>query len=228
MKKILIIEDEKNVIEVVEAYLTKEGYTVYKSTNGKEGLSIFNQKAPDLLVLDLMLPDISGEEICKEVRKKSNVPIIMLTAKSAVEDRIKGLSIGADDYLVKPFSPKELVMRVRTVLRRLSNTEPLSDVISFRNDDLKIDVIQHKVFKKGNEVNLTPVEYKLLSLLIKNVNRVYTREDLIEKVLGADFEGYDRTIDSHIKNLRKKIEDNPKQPIYIKTVIRVGYKFEGE
>lgn len=227
MIKVLIIEDEKNVIDVLQAYLTKAGYSVVSSVSGSEGLSLFYREEPDLIVLDLMLPDKTGEDICKEIRRSSNVPIIMLTAKSAVEDRIMGLSIGADDYLVKPFSPKELVMRVRTVLRRFTYLEPLSDVLSFRDNDLIIDALQHKTLKKGVDVNLTPIEFKLLSLLVANPNKVHTRDELIEKVLGFDFNGYDRAIDSHIKNLRKKIEDDPKQPIYVKTVFGVGYKFEG-
>lgn len=227
MQKVLIIEDERSVIDVLEAYLIKASYSVVSSVNGKEGLSLFYQHNPDIIVLDLMLPDMTGEEICKEIRRTSTVPVIMLTAKSAVEDRIMGLSIGADDYLVKPFSPKELVMRVRTVLRRFTYLEPLSDTVSFRDNDLVIDAVQHKILKKGLDVNLTPIEFKLLLLLIANPNRVHTREELIEKVFGYDFNGYDRTIDTHIKNLRKKIEDDPKQPLYIKTVFGVGYKFEG-
>src|SRR5690625_3702841 len=162
MQKVLIIEDERNVIDVIEAYLIKASYSVVSSVNGKEGLSLFYQHNPDIIVLDLMLPDMTGEEICKEIRRTSNVPVIMLTAKSAVEDRVMGLSIGADDYLVKPFSPKELVMRVRTVLRRFTYLEPLSDTVSFRDNDLVIDAVQHKILKKGLDVNLTPIEFKLL------------------------------------------------------------------
>lgn len=228
MQKILIIEDEKKVADVVQTYLEIDGYEVYTALNGKDGLNLFKNKLPDLIVLDLMLPDITGEVICEHVRKGSNVPIIILTAKSSIEDRINGLGLGADDYLIKPFSPKELVMRVRTVLRRTSNVQALANVLSYNNNDLKIDTIKHCVYKNDEIVNLTPVEYKILILFTTNPNRVYSRDDLIEKVLGIDFDGFDRTIDAHIKNLRKKIEDDPKNPKYIITVFGVGYKFRGE
>jgi two-component system OmpR family response regulator len=228
MPKILVIEDEENVLEVVKVYLEKDGYEVFVSTTGKKGLQLFSQHQPDILILDLMLPDITGEEICQQIRKQSNVPILMLTAKSAVEDRISGLSMGADDYLVKPFSPRELVVRVRTVLRRANPLEPLSDILSFRNGDLKIDAVKHIIYKKEKEISLTPVEYKLFMLFVRNPTKVFSRDELINKVLGPDFEGYDRTIDAHIKNIRHKIEEDSKNPQYILTVFGMGYKFEGE
>ncbi|KYH35407.1 sensory transduction protein regX3 [Clostridium tepidiprofundi DSM 19306] len=226
--KILVIEDEENVLEVVEAYLKKEKFQVYTSSNGALGLELFFKHNPDFIVLDLMLPDISGEEICKRIRKQSNVPILMLTAKSSVDDRIIGLSIGADDYLIKPFSPRELIMRIKTIMRRTSTTEPLSSQIEFNNGDLKIDELQHKVYKKNKLIELTPVQYKLLMFFIRNPKKVFSRDELIEHVLGSDFDGYDRTIDAHIKNIRRKIEDDPKHPKYIITVFGFGYKFEGE
>lgn len=228
MYKVLVIEDEENVLEVVKAYLEKDGYEVFTSVNGKVGLELFYEKNPDFVVLDLMLPDITGEEICKKIRKESNIPILMLTAKSSVDDRIIGLSIGADDYLVKPFSPRELTMRIKTIMRRVSNTEPLASEIEFNNGDLKIDEVQHKVYKKENIVDLTPVQYKLLMFFIRNPKKVFSRNELIDHVLGSDFDGYDRTIDAHIKNVRRKIEDDPKKPKYIATVFGFGYKFEGE
>jgi DNA-binding response OmpR family regulator len=172
-----------------------------------------------------MLPGISGEELCKRIRQFSNVPILMLTAKVQESDKINGFSIGADDYLTKPFSPRELVMRVKAILRRTTDDVPLAEVISFNNDDLVVDFKAHTVKKKGVVVNLTPNEFKILKFLIRNPNRVFTREELIEKVMGFDYEGYDRTIDAHIKNLRQKIEDDTKNPMYIKTVYGVGYKF---
>jgi len=226
--KILVIEDEENVLEVVEAYLKKEQFQVYTASNGALGLDLFFKHSPDFIVLDLMLPDITGEEICKKIRKQSNVPILMLTAKSSVDDRIIGLSIGADDYLIKPFSPKELIMRIKTIMRRISTTEPLSSQIEFNNGDLKIDKLQHKVYKKDSLIELTPVQYKLLMFFIRNPKKVFNRDELIEHVLGSDFDGYDRTIDAHIKNIRRKIEDDPKHPKYIITVFGFGYKFEGE
>lgn len=228
MQKILVIEDEEHVLEVVKAYLKKDGYETYTAVNGKEGLALFQKKTPNLVVLDLMLPDVSGEDICQQIRKQSNVPILMLTAKSAVEDRIAGLGMGADDYLIKPFSPKELVMRIKAVLRRVASTEPLADMISFRNEDLKVDAVQQAVYKKGVAQKLTPIEYKLLMLFIRNPNRVFNRDELIDKIFGMDFEGYDRTIDAHIKNLRRKIEDDSRNPWYITTIFGVGYKFVGE
>ncbi len=228
MQKILVIEDEENVLDVIKAYLEKEGYDIYTAVNGKDGLSLFLQQTPHLIILDLMLPDVSGEEVCQQIRKQSNVPILMLTAKSAIGDRISGFAMGADDYLIKPFSPKELVMRVRAVLRRFLPMQPLADILSFYDDDLRIDAVQHVISKKGQEINLTPIEYKLLMLFVRNPNQIFSREELIEKVLGLDFKGYDRTIDTHIKNLRRKIENNSKEPKYIITVFGAGYRFEGE
>lgn len=228
MQKVLIIEDEQNVLDVVRAYIEKAGYDVYTAINGSDGLVLFNKHNPDIVILDLMLPDISGEEICQTIRKQSNIPILMLTAKSTVDDRITGLSLGADDYLVKPFSPRELVVRVRTILRRSLSTEPLFDIISFNNSDLKIDAVKQQVYKKDQLIALTSLEYKLLMLFIRNPNKVFSREELIDKIMGLDFKGYDRTIDAHIKNIRKKIENDPKKPIYISTVFGVGYRFEGE
>ncbi|WP_105614567.1 response regulator transcription factor [Vallitalea okinawensis] len=228
MQKVLIIEDEQNVLDVVQVYIEKAGYEVYTAINGNDGLALFNEHNPDIIVLDLMLPDISGEEICQAIRRKSNVPILMLTAKSTVDDRITGLSLGADDYLIKPFSPRELVIRVRTILRRSLSTEPLFDMISFNNNDLKIDAVQQQVYKNEQFIALTALEYKLLMLFVRHPNKVFSREELIDKVMGLEFKGYDRTIDAHIKNIRKKIEKDPKKPIYICTVFGMGYRFEGE
>lgn len=224
-KKILVVDDEIKILEVVKSYLEREGFSVITETNGNNVLDTFKKEKPDLVILDLMLPGISGEELCKRLRQFSNVPILMLTAKVQESDKINGFSIGADDYITKPFSPRELVMRVKAILRRTTDDVPLAEVMSFNNDDLVVDLRAHTVRKKGVVVNLTPNEFKILKILIRNPNRVFTREELIEKVMGFDYEGYDRTIDAHIKNLRQKIEDDTKNPVYIKTVYGVGYKF---
>jgi DNA-binding response OmpR family regulator len=224
-KKIVIIDDEPSVQEVVKAYLEKDGYLVYVAGNGADGLALAERVKPGLIVLDLMLPDISGEEVCREIRGRSDVPILMLTAKAGEEERIEGLQIGADDYLVKPFSPRELVARVRAVLRRTQGVEtPLVAVVSFDDGRLEIDTVQHVVRRDGNEVALTPNEYKLLITLARYPGRVYSRYELVNHVQGYDYEGYERTIDVHVKNLRKKIEPDPRNPRYVETVTGVGYR----
>jgi len=171
-----------------------------------------------------MLPDMEGEDICQTIREDSDVPIIMLTAKSEEEDRVKGLGIGADDYVVKPFSPRELVARVKALLRRVKGSK---EIIAFNQSDLVIDAKRFEVTKKGSQVVLTPTEFKLLQCLADHPGQVFTRLQLVNVILGYDFEGYDRTIDAHIKNIRHKIEDNQKSPSYIKTVYGIGYKFVG-
>ncbi|RJR06286.1 DNA-binding response regulator [Candidatus Parcubacteria bacterium] len=228
-KKILVVDDEVKIVEVVKSYLENNGYSVCEAYNGKEALDKFNKVNPSLVVLDLMLPDISGEEICKTIRKKSRVPIIMLTAKIEEEDVLKGLNIGADDYITKPFSPRQLVARVAAVLRRLDDEAvPLSSILTYNNDDLVIDTLKYEVKKDGMIINLTPNEYKILMTMVKYPSKAFTREELICMVLGEDFDGYDRTIDTHIKNLRQKIENDPKTPKYILTVHGIGYRFGGE
>lgn len=228
-KKILVVDDEVKIVEVIKSYLENSGYSVFTAYSGKDGINLFEMEKPSLLILDLMLPDISGEVICREIRKKSRVPIIMLTAKAEEEDILEGLDIGADDYVTKPFSPKQLIARVAALLRRTEDgTVPLLRRMSFNNDELLIDTEKYEVKKKGEVLNLTPSEYKMLIILIKYPSKVFSREELITMVLGDDFEGYDRTIDAHIKNLRQKIENDPKKPQYIITVHGVGYKFGGE
>ena len=224
-KKIVVIDDESSVQEVVRGYLEKDGYLVYVAGNGRDGLALAERAKPGLIVLDLMLPDVSGEEICREIRRRSDVPILMLTAKAAEEERVGGLALGADDYLTKPFSPRELVARVRAVLRRTQGVEmPLVEVLSFDDGALEIDTVQHEVRRGGEAVELTPNEYRLLVTLARYPGRVYSRFELINHVQGYDFEGYERTIDAHVKNLRKKIEPNPKNPRYVETVFGVGYR----
>lgn len=227
-EKILLVDDEINLLQVVKDYLAHESYEVYTADRGNKAIKLFNEIQPDFVILDLMLPDISGEEICKLIRKESDVPILMLTAKSSEDDKVVGLYIGADDYLTKPFSPRELVGRVRAILRRTKGNSAISDILEFNGDDLCIDIPKHIVKKAGEIVNLTPNEYKILLTLAQNPHKVFTRSQLVNLALGYDFEGYERTIDTHIKNLRQKIEDDAKDPKYIVTVYGIGYKFEGE
>ena len=228
-KKILVVEDEAKILEVVTSLMEKQGYEVYQAEEGKQALEIFNNNEISLIILDLMLPDISGEEICMKIREKSRVPIIMLTAKIDEANLLRGLDIGADDYITKPFSLMELVARVKVILRRSSDElKPLYKYNSFQNGDLYIDVESNIIKKKNELLNLTQSEWKILLSLIKYPNKVFTREELVTIALGSEFDGYNRTIDTHIKNLRQKIEDNPKSPSYIITVFGKGYKFGGE
>ena len=224
-KKIVVVDDDPSVQEVVRAYLEKDGYLVYVAGTAAEGLAIAERVQPGLVVLDLMLPDRSGEDVCREIRSRSDVPILMLTAKASEDERVSGLALGADDYLTKPFSPRELVARVRAILRRTQGTEqPLVEVLSFDGGALEIDTVQHEVRRDGEPVELTPNEYKLLVTLARYPSRVYSRFELIHHVQGYEYEGYERTIDAHVKNLRKKIEPDPKHPRYVETVFGVGYR----
>lgn len=227
-EKILIVDDEINLLKVVKDYLLIECYEVYTAERGNKAMELFHDINPDFIILDLMLPDMSGEEICKEIRKESNVPILMLTAKSDEEDKVYGLTIGADDYLTKPFSPRELIGRVRAILRRTKGNLSLTDVLEYNSKDLIIDISKHVVKKGGEDVSLTPNEFKVLSVLAQNPHKVFSRNQLVSLAFGYDFEGYDRTVDTHIKNIRQKIEDNVKESKYIITVYGIGYKFEGE
>jgi len=226
-KRVLVVEDEKAILDAVTAYLERDGYWVTPVGDGAAALDQASRKAFDLIVLDLNLPKVPGEEVCRRIRDVSDVPIIMLTAKGAEEERIKGLEIGADDYLVKPFSPRELTARVRALLRRAhADSDPQRDRMDF--GDLAIDLRAHRVLLDGAEVDLTASEYKLLITLARYPARVYPRMELVEKVLGYDFEGYERAIDSHVKNLRAKLDDDPREPRFIHTVTGVGYRFEAE
>jgi len=227
MNNILIIEDEESVSEVLKAYLEREGYHVYCTTKGLEGIEIFESKDIQLIILDLMLPDISGEEVCRLIRQRSDVHIFMLTAKGSLDDRIEGLNIGADEYLIKPFSPRELTARVNALFRRLKTENNKSDVI-FDDGKLNIDYDKRTVKINNKEIPFTPNEFNILYELVINKGKVLSRDQLLNKVSGFDFDGYDRTIDVHIKNIRKKIEEDTKNPKYIVTVMKVGYKFGGE
>lgn len=225
-KKILIVEDEPKIVEAVVAYLEKSGYNPFVAYDGEKALSLFNNINPDLIVLDLMLPKISGEEICKTIRKKSRVPIIMLTAKISEEEKINGLNIGADDYVTKPFSPRELMARINSLLRRADEgVAPLFHTMTWNNNDLEVDLNSYTVKKSGVNANVTRNEFKLLCAMIKYPTKTFTREELIEIAFGTDYDGFERNIDSHIKNLRSKIEDDTASPKYILTVRGVGYKF---
>ena len=229
MKRILVVDDEPKIVEVVKSYLENSGYMVLEAYDGKQAYEICDKMNPSLIILDLMLPDTTGEEVCKRLRKKSKVPIIMLTAKIEEEDILKGLDIGADDYVTKPFSPRQLVARVEALLRRTEDDSAfIFKVISFYDDDLMIDLIHYDIKKKGISVNLTPNEYKILSTMVKYPKKVFTREELISVVIGNDFDGFDRIIDTHMKNIRQKIETDVKSPQYILTVHGVGYRFGGE
>jgi DNA-binding response OmpR family regulator len=224
-ERILIIDDEPWVHEVLRAYLERDGFIVYGASDGREGMQLAMTKRPDLVVLDLMLPDLSGEEICRQLRERSDLAILMLTAKSSEDQRIDGLQLGADDYLTKPFSPRELVARVKAILRRTGGGEmPLVEQLRFDAGRLEIDSVCHEVRVAGEPVNLTPSEYKLLLALAQYPGRAYSRFELINRVQGHDFEGYERTIDAHVKNLRRKIEPDPGTPRYVETVHGIGYR----
>lgn len=227
-KNVLIVDDEEMIRESISVYFRKMGYQTYTAENGKEALSILDKKPIVFVILDLMLPGMSGEELCQEIRKTSRVPIIMLTAKTRESDILIGLQIGADDYVTKPFSVKQLYARMEAILRRTSDDlKPLAQKFTW-NDNLAIDFDHSEVRKKGNLISLTPSEWKLLSALVKYPRKVFSREELINLVFGEDFDSYDRVIDTHIKNLRKKVEDDPKNPVYVKTVHGLGYRFGGE
>lgn len=228
-KKVLVVDDEVKILEVVKSFLESKGYLVYTAETGKQAFTIFDRENIAFVILDLMLPDLSGEEICAKLRQRSRVPIIMLTAKVAEEDVLKGLDIGADDYITKPFRLKELHARMEAVLRRSSeDLLPLYRRMSFQEGDLEVDLESHQIRKGGSEISLTPNEFKILAALIKYPNKVFTREELISTAFGEDFEGYDRSVDSHIKNLRQKIETDSRNPVYILTVHGIGYKFGGK
>ena len=228
-KKILIVDDEPKIVEVLKAFLENDGYTVFEANDSIAALKLFDEVSPSLVLLDLMLPDISGEAICKVIRNKSSTPIIMLTAKVQEEDMLNGLSIGADDYIMKPFSPREVLARIAAVLRRVEVKETKEESLSTFNDYLTIDYAGFSVTANGEKVDVTPTEFKILATLSKSPGRVYTREQIIGQALGDDYLGYDRTIDTHVKSIRQKIEPDPKSGYqFIQTVHGIGYKFGGE
>lgn len=225
---ILIIEDEKKISTIMKSYFEKEGYKVYQAFDGEEGLKKFNEENIDLVILDLMLPKIAGEEIIKEIRNQSEIPVIMVSAKVEEDNRVDGLRLGADDYVTKPFSPKELVERVKAILRRIEKYNiPRADIIKTTDGRLEMDLEYNRIFKDGKEVILTKNEFQILKTLFTNPNKIYSRDEIIEQTFGYDYDAYDRAIDTHIKNIRSKIEDNPKKPMYIKTIYGMGYKSGG-
>jgi two-component system response regulator RegX3 len=224
--RILIIDDERSVHDVARAYLEREGYEVLSAIGGREGLALAQGLQPRLVVLDLMLPDLSGEQVCTELRRESDVAIVMLTAKSTENDRIRGLDLGADDYLVKPFSPRELVARVRALLRRTGERRPpaADQALRFDGGRLCLDPERHRAVVDGQPIELTPSEFKLLLALARSPGRVFSRFELVNRVQGHDYDGYERTIDAHVKNLRRKIEVDAARPRYVQTVHGVGYR----
>lgn len=220
MFNILLVDDEIKITEVINAYLDKEGYNTFIAHDGQKALELFNQEEFDLVILDRMLPDISGEEICKRIRETSLVHIIMLTAKTEDDDKIDGFNLGCDDYVCKPFNVKELVLRIKAVFRKIEKEEIIKV-----GDEIEVNTLSHEVKIRGTEVSLTNTEYKILLLLVNNQKKIFTREELLELVTEDHYEKFDRIIDVHIKNLRQKIEEDTKKPKIIQTVYGVGYKF---
>ncbi len=223
MATILIIEDEPELVKVLRSYLEKAGYQVLSAYRGDSGLSTWEHKRPDLVILDLNLPGMDGLDVAREIRRKSNTPIIMLTARVEETDQLIGLELGADDYITKPFSPRLVVARVRALLRRSGSTGQPSQILHAL--DLEIDQEAHLVRRGDELIALTPTEFSLLATLAAQPGRAFTRLQLLEASQGTAYEGYERTIDAHIKNLRSKIEPDPKNPRYIETVFGVGYRF---
>lgn len=226
MATVLIIEDEAELLRVLRSYLEQANYTVISAEQGDVGLARWSQKNPDLVILDLNLPGMDGLDVAREIRRKADTPIIMVTARVEETDRLIGLELGADDYITKPFSPREVVARVRAVLRRAGTAQEKPDLLC--KGALEIDLTGHEVSLDGARVDLTPTEFKLLEIMASQPGRVFTRLQLLDASQGAAFEGYERTIDAHIKNLRAKIEPNVKEPIYIETVFGIGYRFSKE
>jgi len=223
-RKILVVDDERKIVELVRLYLEKDGYRVLVATDGLGGLELARQKRPDLILLDLMLPGMDGLDVCRILQAESDVPIIMLTARTTDEDKLIGLELGADDYVTKPFNPREVVARVRAVLRRVGK-EAARGPTEMRFAGLVIDRRRCEVRVRGEVANLTPTEFRLLEVLAGEPGRAFARLELLDRVFGFDFEGFERTVDVHVKNLRKKIEPDPRQPTYVQTVYGVGYKF---
>jgi two-component system alkaline phosphatase synthesis response regulator PhoP len=223
MPTVLIIEDEPELVKVLRSYLEKAGYSVLTAYRGDTGLSTWEHKRPDLVILDLNLPGIDGLDVAREIRRKGDTPLIMVTARVEEADRLIGLELGADDYISKPYSPREVVARVRAVLRRASATPVAPSIL--RAGDLEIDLDSHIVNCQGEAIDLTPTEFNLLATLAAQPGRAFTRLQLLEATQGAAYEGYERTIDAHIKNLRAKIEKDAKSPHYIETVFGIGYRF---
>ncbi len=222
---ILVVEDEIELRELLRSYFERDGAVVLSTGYGAEALALARRGQPDIVILDLGLPDVPGADVVQELRTFSDVPVIILTARSAEADRVQGLELGADDYVVKPFSPRELVLRVQAVLRRGQTRGYLEDRLSFGRGEVIIDVGQHQLTMRASTIDLTPTEWSLLRALAASPGRVCSRFELINRVRGYDFEGYERTVDTHIKNLRRKVEADPRRPRIIETVLGHGYRF---
>jgi two-component system alkaline phosphatase synthesis response regulator PhoP len=220
---ILVVEDEMDLSRVLRDYLERAGYRVETAHDGPSAVSRYQHSHPDLILLDLNLPGMDGLDVARAMRRERDVPIIMVTARVEETDRLVGLEFGADDYITKPFSPREVVARVRAVLRRAQGEPQLPEIL--RVADIEIDLVRHRVLVAGETVELTPTEFELLAVLARYPGRAYRRMELLEATQGDAFEGYERTIDAHIKNLRAKIEPNPKKPRYVQTVYGIGYRF---
>lgn len=223
---VLLVDDDEKLVQLLKIYFEKEGFITYSAYDGVQAIQLVREKKPSIMVLDIMLPEINGWDVCRQIRRDNDVPIIMLTARDEESDRLIGLEIGADDYVTKPFSPKEVVARAKVILRRINRESIQNAPLHIGN--IYIDIDRHEVSKNGEIIELTATEFKILEFFAANAGKVFTRLQLVEQTQGDSFEGYDRTIDVHIKNLRRKLEDNPKEPRYILTVYGVGYKFAEE
>ena len=224
MSRVLVVDDDPGIVKLVRAYLEQAGFGVLTAYDGKKAMQIARHESPDLVILDLMMPEMDGWDVCRALRKESDVPVIMLTARVEETDKLVGLELGADDYVTKPFSPRELVARVRSVLRRAQGLPSKPERIT--RGAIIIDLSRHAVSVHGQSVDLTPTEFDLLATLMEDPGRAFTRSQLLESVQGYAYDGYERTIDVHVKNLRQKIEIDPKKPQLIRTVYGLGYKFE--
>jgi DNA-binding response OmpR family regulator len=222
-KTVLVVDDEPRLVSLIESYLSQEGYGVARAANGKEALAVARSAKPDLIVLDIMMPEMDGYEFMRLHRQEASTPIILLTARVDDDEKVIGLELGADDYMTKPFRPRELVARVRAVLRRAGQSEPKAAILNVAG--VSLDRQTHSVEVNGRAVDLTPSEFDLLAALMASPGRVFSRLDLLDIIQGVRYEGYERTIDTHIKNLRSKIEDNPRDARYIETIYGVGYRF---
>lgn len=223
---VFIVDDDVKLTKLLKSYFDKEGFVTYLAHEGSNVVPAVKEKKPDIIILDLMLPGMDGWEICRRIRRENDVPILMLTARDEEADRLIGLEMGADDYVTKPFSPREVVARARAILRRTQKTAVHAEPIKI--GELTIDLERHLVKKGPAVLDLTPTEFKILELFAGNVDRVLTRLQIVERVQGYAFDGYERTVDAHMKNLRRKIEDNPKEPRYLQTVYGVGYRLVGD
>lgn len=222
---VIIVDDDVKLVQLLKTYFDREGFITYTANDGLTALQVVKDKVPDIMILDLMLPGIDGWDVCRKIRRDNDLPIIMLTARDEESDRLVGLEIGADDYVTKPFSPKEVVARAKAVLRRTHKALVQNAPIVLGN--LSIDLGRHEILHDGQLVDLTPTEFKMLEVLAAHPGIVFSRLQMVEQIQGYSFEGYERTIDAHVKNLRRKLEPNPKEPQYILTVYGIGYKFSG-